>query len=218
MIKRLKEFQVHELLNLPESGMGFQLIEASLSGYGFSHKYLVLNSQIIIEDNPQIFLEIKSFFQSGYQAMSALPEVEFKNINLVENLTNYRIKSYSMNNGTGAIHQPIIHANGIELFTRLSAFENDRRIDFINKKILPGSFATTNDDFIFCKKNNINPIDRYALPNNEEIKWAFHFRPKNTDTLQKGIVEPAYNHNGGGVEAYFANGTSKDTLFGKYPY
>lgn len=218
MIKRLKEFQVNELLRLPESGMGFQLIEAKTNEYGFLNKYLVLNSQFVIEDNSQIFLEIKSFFQPGYRAMSALPEVEFKNIKLVENLANYRIKSYSMNSRTGAIYQPVVNANGEEVFTRLSAFENDRRIDLINKNLLQGSFTTTFEDYLFCKKNNLNPIDRYALPNNEEIKWAFHIQPKNIDTLQRGIVEPAYNHNGGGVEAFFANGTSKNTLFGKYPY
>lgn len=218
MIKKLKEFQVNELLRLPESGMGFQLIEAKINDYGFLNKYLVLNSQFVIEDTSQIFLEIKSFFQSGYRAMSAAPVVEFKNIKLIENLSNSKIKSHLMSSGTGAIHQPIIHANGIELFTRLSAFEDDKRIDIINKKLLPGSFTTTNDDYLYCKRNNIDPIERYALPNNEEIKWAFLIQPKNTDMLQRGIVEPAYNHSGGGVEAYFANGTSNYSLIGKYSY
>ena len=135
MIKKLKEFQVNELLRLPESGMGFQLIGAKINDYGFLNKYLVLNSQFVIEDTSQIFLEIKSFFQTGYRAMSAAPDIELKNIKLIDNLSNSKIKSHLLS-GTGAIHQPVIHANGIELFTRLSAFENDKRIDIVNKKIL----------------------------------------------------------------------------------
>ena len=57
-----------------------------------------------------------------------------------------------------------------------------------------------------------------GLPNDEEIKWAFHIIPLKTDSLQRGIVEPANNQNGGGIEAYFEKGTSNNTILEKTAY
>lgn len=219
MIRKLRTSQVQDLLRLPESGMGYQLIEAETGFYGRRNKYLVLNSQMIIDDTPQILNEVKSVFKGGYRTMLfSASEVELKNIRLVENLSNYRVKAFSSSKQTGAIHQSIVFANGTEVFTRLSAYEDDFRVDTVNKKLVPGSFSTTFDDYQYCKNNNINPVERYALPNDEEIKWAFHIRPLKTDSLQRGIVEPANNQNGGGVEAYFEKGTSNNTILEKTAY
>lgn len=219
MIRKLRTSQVQELLRLPESGMGYQLIEAETGFYGTRNKYLVLNSQMIIDDTPQILNEVKSVFKSGYRTvLFSASEVELKNIRLVENISNYRVKAFSASKQTGAIHQPVVFANGTEVFTRLSAYEDDYRVDTVNKKLVPGSFSTTFDDYQYCKNNNINPVERYALPNDEEIKWAFHIRPLKTDSLQRGIVEPANNQNGGGIEAYFKKGTSNNTFLEKTAY
>ena len=38
------------------------------------------------------------------------------------------------------------------------------------------------------------------------------------DSLQRGIVQPAFGHEGGGIEAYFEYGTSKETLLFKREY
>ena len=221
MIRKLKTSQVQELLRLRETGMGYQFIEAETGYYGTKSKYLVLNSQMIIDDTPQILNEVKNVFKSGYRTMLfSASEVELKNIRLVENLSNYRTKSFSasMTKQTGAIHQPVQYANGEEKFTRLSAYEDDFRVDTVNNRLVAGSFATTFQDYQYCKNNNINPVERYALPNDEDIKWAFHIIPLKTDTLQRGIVEPANNQNGGGVEAYFSNGTANNTFLGKTAY
>jgi hypothetical protein len=56
------------------------------------------------------------------------------------------------------------------------------------------------------------------LPNEEEIKWAFYIKPKSSDTLQRGIVQPAFDHAGGGIECYFDKGSSKDTYIEKREY
>lgn len=219
MIRKLKTSQVQDLLSLPESGMGYQLIEAETGYFGTKNKYLVLNSQMLIDDTPQILNEVKSVFKSGYRtALFSASEIELKNIRLVENLANYRVKTFSASKQTGAIHQPVEFASGTEVFTRLSAYEDDFRVDTVNKKLVPGSFSTTYLDYQYCKKNNLDPVERYALPNDEEIKWAFHIRPLKIDTLQRGIVEPANNHEGGGVEAYFKNGTSNNTFLEKTAY
>jgi len=120
--------------------------------------------------------------------------------------------------GKGAVDSPKEVADGKELFVRLSSYENDKRIDFINKKLKPGTFATTNDDYNVCVRTSDDPIDRYALPNDETIKWAFCIQPKKDDILQRGIVQPAFSHDGGGIEVFFEYGTSEKTYLDKRPY
>ncbi len=46
----------------------------------------------------------------------------------------------------------------------------------------------------------------------------FIFNPKKCDTLQRGIVQPAFGHNGGGDEVYFAKGTSNGTFIQQTSY
>lgn len=130
MIRKLRTPQIQELLRLRETGMGYQFIEAETGYYGTKNKYLVLNSQMIIDDTPQILNEVKSVFKGGYRTMLfSASEVELKNIRLVENLSNYRAKAFSASKQTGAIHQSIVFPNGTEVFTRLSAYEDDFRVD-----------------------------------------------------------------------------------------
>jgi hypothetical protein len=118
----------------------------------------------------------------------------------------------------GAIDNPVETGNGVEMFVRLSAFDNDRRVDKINKCLLPGSFSTTEIDYLKCKNTNDDPIERYALPSDDKIQHAFYIQPLNSDTLQRGIVQPANGKRGGGIEAYFANGTSNGTFIKQTPY
>lgn len=56
------------------------------------------------------------------------------------------------------------------------------------------------------------PVERYALPSNDKIKFAFHIKPLKSDTLQRGTVQPANQKRGGGKEAYFAKGTANGTF------
>lgn len=74
------------------------------------------------------------------------------------------------------------------------------------------------DDYVKCKAENDDPVERYALPNNYKIKFAFHIQPKKTDTLQRGTVQPANGKQGGGKEAYFAKGTTEETYLKQMPY
>lgn len=103
-------------------------------------------------------------------------------------------------------------ANGDELFIRLSAFEDDIRIDKKNRCLLLGSYTTTASDALRCKIEGDNPNERYALPNEFPIKWAFYIQPTTVDSLQRGLVQEAFDKNGGGREVYFENGTSHRTF------
>ena len=85
----------------------------------------------------------------------------------------------------GAIQNIVENANGKEIFVRLSAFDNDRRVDKTNKCLRPGSYTTTKDDYLKCKAGDDDPVERYALPNNDKIKFCFHIQPNTSDKLQR---------------------------------
>ena len=127
MYFKLSASQENDLLNRPETGMGYQVVEASKAGSYTREKFLVLNSEVVIEMD-----------------------------------------------------------------------------------------TSTNDNV--RKVINDSPVERYALPYNDEIKFAFHVQPKKTDTLQRGTVQPANGKRGGGEEAYFAKGTAAGTFIKQTSY
>ena len=47
----------------------------------------------------------------------------------------------------GATDSKAEYSNGQEVFVRLSAFEDDKRIDFVEKKLRDGSYTTTEQDY-----------------------------------------------------------------------
>jgi hypothetical protein len=213
--------------------MGYQIIEASKYGTSNINKYVVYNSEIAISLDSNFLSNKTKLFsnrvimslengQNKFKAVSTLDTLmlETKSINVLNKRQAPVLKFFSAfektknkrhSGTTGAIDSKIEYANGQEVFVRLSAFADDKRINFIEKKLKEGSYSTTEQDYKDCVLEKDNPVDRYALPNDEEIKWSYYIKPKTTDTLQRGVVQPAFDHSGGGIECYFANGTSKDT-------
>ncbi|HOS47304.1 MAG TPA: hypothetical protein PLG57_01650 [Bacteroidia bacterium] len=220
MYFKLSDQQESELLNLPETGMGYQVIEATKFGSYNREKYLVLNSELVIEMNNFEADYVKKVVYEGISSIKAKANIlALNSINVLSEKQFRNIVSESKNeNDRGAIENPEENANGEEFFVRLSAFDNDRRIDKVNMCLRPGSFTTTMDDYLKCKASNDDPVERYALPKNDKIQFAFHIKPKKTDTLQRGTVKPAYGKRGGGKEAYFAKGTASGTFIKQTPY
>lgn len=222
MLFVLNQEDKNYLLSRPETGMGYQVIEASKTGTYTKNRYIVLNAQMAIDIDGSVGYYVNKVMKEGIR--------ELKNYTAVLNLSVPSIKLFNEkeyraivneptnSNEKGAIDNPTEYSDGNEVFVRLSAFEDDLRVDKINKRLLAGSFTTTMGDYKVCKSSNLNPIDRYALPNDEEIKWAFHIQPKNYDPLKRGTVQPANGKRGGGKEVYFENGTSNDTYLKTTPY
>ena len=220
MLFKLSFAQENDLLNLPETGMGYQLVEASRQGNYIRERFLVLNSEIVVEMNAYTNQNIRKVVNEGIFAIKASTNIITLNSISVLNENQFRgiVNESKNSNEKGAIGNDVENANGIEVFVRLSAFEDDKRVDKINKCLRPGSFTTTFNDYIKCKKNNDKPVERYALPNNEKIKFTFHIQPKRLDTLQRGTVQPANDNQGGGKEVYFEHGTTLQTYIGQTDY
>lgn len=220
MYFKLSISQERTLLQQPETGMGYQIFEASKSGSYTRDRFLALNSEIVIELNDFAGEYVRKIINEGISNVrSTAKEISLTGIAVLNEKQYRHIVSESENeHDRGAIDNPVENANGEEIFVRLSAFDNDRRIDKINKRLLPGSFTTMADDFMYCRSNNFDPIERYALPNNDAIQFVFYIKPLTKDTLQRGIVQPANGKPGGGKEAFFEEGTSNGTFYLQTPY
>jgi hypothetical protein len=220
MLFKLNELQESYLLNQPETGMGYQVVEASRQGNFLKEKFLVLNSEVVIEMNDYEAANIRKVINEGiFSIKASATQITLNSISVLNERQIRNIVNESKNeNERGAIDNPVENANGDEFFVRLSAFDDDKRIDKIKKCLRPGSYTTTMDDYIICKVTNSDPVDRYALPSNDIIQYAFQIQPKKIDTLQRGIVQPANGKQGGGKEVYFAKGTSEGTFLKQTPY
>lgn len=118
-------------------------------------------------------------------------------------------KAYVAKHGP-AKDAPIVRTKPGDEFVRFSAFLNDRRIN-ADKSLKPGTYATTAPD----ARNvltGIAAVRRYALPNPDPAVHRFTLLPPQPADIQHGIVEPANNQPGGGVEVLFPNGTSAKTV------
>ncbi len=238
MIFKLYSKDTAELLLKPETGMGYQIIEAKIYGSNLNQVFCIYNGQVAIdldrdfnvnknylftEHITKVF-ETSNFLQIQTSSINVLSKQNA--IQLTENLKLQKIsmseiertKKQRNKGGKGAKDNPKRYANGVEKFVRLSAYEDDKRIDFDNKKLKDGSYTTTEYDYKLCYSTSDDPVDRYALPNDEKIKWAFYIQPKTYDSLQEGIVQPAFGHNGGGIEDFFEKGTSINTYLEKREY
>lgn len=220
MYYKLSSFQEDKLINMPETGMGYQVVEAIKSGYYIREKFLVLNSEVVIQIDNYVDGFVSQIIRDGISSVkSVAPLITLNEISVLSNSQLYSvINETKKEDEKGAKDNPVENADGKEVFVRLSAFDDDKRVDKINKCLRPGSFTTTMKDCIICTCLDCDPVDRYALPNNDKIKFVFHIIPVKSDTLQRGIVQPANGKKGGGEEAYFKNGTSAGTFLKQTTY
>jgi hypothetical protein len=217
-----------DLLSLPETGMGYQVIDAKRKDKYTKERFLVYNAELIVELDVKIFEAKQQIVKEGFnRILNKANYLSLENVTIVNKsviqevryLTESKTREKQRHSGgRGAADNQKENADGRETFVRLSAYQNDRRIDFESKRLKPGTYTTTRGDYRVCVMYKDDPVDRYALPNDEKIKYAFEVRPKINDTLQRGIVQPAFGHDGGGIEVYFAEGTSKDTYVLVKPY
>jgi len=219
-----------KLLSLPETGMGYQIIEGKLFLEDKIRQYVVYNCELAVDLDDDFLVNRRKIIDKGFS--NALNEsksllINTDSIKIVTGKPTYETRLLSAykqsknkrhSGGKGAKENPKEYTDGNETFVRVSAYENDKRIDFKRKLLLEGSYTTTLIDYYDCITTDDDPVDRYALPNDEPIRWAFYIKPKIQDVLQRGIVQPAFGHEGGGDEVYFESGTSDNTFYIKKEY
>lgn len=233
MIWRTTDVQEAFLLTQPESGMGYQLIEFVDTLEDRLRTAVVFQARLVVELDEAFDMELSYLAQRNDLDGWVLEPGSFGLLREVKELKLIKPPSTALlhmvaepslgkcgrrNGGYGALDAPTFEVDGIAHYVRISAFANDRRVDQLNGCLVPGTFATSVQDYWACVRCPDDPIDRYALPNTLPSTTAFHIRPVKPDLLQKGVVQPIFYHAGGGEEFYFSQGTSRGTVLDVRPY
>jgi len=135
-----------------------------------------------------------------------------REIKLISENRSFNVFEESGDKPSSAKGNAVIYPDGKTYCVRLPAYEDDKRIDKKNNCLLPGSYITTKIDYEKCVNDKEDPVERYALPNEEKIEWAFHILPSAKDGCRFGTIQPAFGQRGGGKECFFENGTSFGTF------
>lgn len=201
-----------KLLSMPESGMGYQCVEGTLLS-DEKRKYIAFNAELLI-----LFEELEEIKQyASYDEL--LSKGDFKRsediIETLEIESRLRFpKSSFSNKSRNPAQLPIQHTRDNEEFKRFSAYKNDRRIT-PGRSLHQGTYATTVKD-ISVVPSGLSAVSRYALPNPWPAIYVFTITPPEGTKIQNGTVQPAFNQSGGGVEIFFPNGTSDNTVSDPY--
>lgn len=213
----LNEAQQRSLLNQPETGMGYQLVE--LTTFAFRKVVgMAYNAEIVLERDepePKAFLRalalgahLKSYGQEVRDVkLLSLSSSEFRAFLLREPRAVYAAATPGP-----AKDAPVVATKAGEVFKRFSAYTNDHRIE-ADGSLKSGTYATTEADARLVRTGK-EAVARYALPNPDPAVNAFIIRPVAATAIQYGVVQPAYAQPGGGVEVLFTHATAACTVTG----
>jgi hypothetical protein len=212
---RLTDSNTRALLAEPESGMGYQVVEATLSD-NKTKRGVAFNAELLLfEEEPRRIMSSTPYLKLLESARSASGEI--KSLRVIARAT---VTTLSAREPSGAAVQkaepakdgPKEKTKADEVFKRFSAYANDRRVAS-DGSLLAGTYATTEEDAKNVKTGK-DAVARYALPNPAPASNVFTVRPNKDTDVQRGIVEPAFGQPGGGVEVIFTNGTQPKTVTG----
>jgi hypothetical protein len=201
-----------QLLNSPESGMGYQVVVTLSKSYNISRglakaareinvrRGIVYNAELLLfEDEPRVTFTSEAFTRLLSEAKAASEEIISLQViprafsispavALQEASASYGKKS------TTAKDAPIEKIREMEIFKRFTAYPNDRRV-WPDGSLLPNTYTTTEEDARNVRTGR-DAVARYALPNPQPASNVFTIRPHADTFIRRGIVEPAYNQPG----------------------
>jgi hypothetical protein len=207
---------MNELLRQPESGMGYQLVDAATVS-GETKRAVAYNAELLLfEDEPRDLLTKKSYSELVRVAENSSDKIKSLRLRRRPRAATAGLVKESdaitAPKSPAAADAPILKTLIDEVFKRFSAYENDRRVQ-ADKSLSPGTYATTETDAKHVKTGK-QAVARYALPNPQPASYVFTIKPAQGTPIQRGIVQPAYGQPGGGVEVIFASGTQSNTVTG----
>lgn len=209
MIKLELKF-ISDLLEQPESGMGFQRVEVDRVGR-VSARGVVINAELLVYDADAL-KELSEGLLAARLASAESSAGQIRSLRVI----NASPLGTAVREGSARSREakdaPVEKTEAGQVFKRFSAFSHDRRVR-ADGSLLPGTYATTAEDALHVRSGS-EAVARYALPNPEPASWVFTSNPLGATEIQRGIVAPANNQPGGGVEVIFPRGTQPGTTTG----
>jgi hypothetical protein len=211
---KLTDAETRALLNLPETGMGYQIVE----GTQFDNKTrrgIAYNAELFFDEGESRSILWKLSYPRVLKEATKSAG-QFKSLRVLSRsaapITLTERKAAGTPRAAPAKEATPEKTKEGEVFKRFSAYENDNRVQ-ADGSWSDGTYATTEEDAKNVKTGK-EAVARYALPNPDPACYVFTGRPHKGTEIQKGIVEPAFNQPGGGVEVIFPNGTQPNTVTG----
>jgi hypothetical protein len=206
------------LLEQPETGMGYQIVEVRRPGAPTRHAVIANATDFIkVVGGPRYVREVSELdirrtefelkYPSAETAIRVLKRDEAARLGLQEARER---------KGRGAAKEnPVEDSLSGEKFLRFSAYDDDPRI-LPDGSVKKGTYVTTLVDGEKVKTGT-EAVERYALPNPEPAVHRFHLQPPppRTIVVRRGTVQPDFGHEGGGDEVIFEDGASGGTYRGE---
>lgn len=206
-----------ELLALPESGPGFQIVKAVF--HGETSTYIVWNAEFAIDlkEAPISGNDITGALLASWineQALSPITIIAAPSLHGFL-LAGDRVHSSASKavSGSSAVSPPpstlvkTVTLTSPRKFYRFSPFSTDRRVDPINGNFLPGTYCCPESEEPFVP-SGFAAVGRFALPSAQPASYRCEITADSGTNVLFGTVAPAYGQAGGGVEAYLPDGAT----------
>lgn len=211
---KLSADQKDILLKKPESGMGYQILEAEVNYKQITA--FVFNAELLVtfEELPEINGRAHEDLLTDAQSLN-----QFRLFNVLEAAagTPPPPASNAPPAAGGALAPaPQLKCTTIahEGFVRFSAYSSDWRIK-TDGSLEKGTYVTTVGDARFAV-SGLAIAGRYALPNPSPAVYAYTVIPRAGVLYYAGTARPANYQSGGGVEVLFRDGAPAGSAFRPY--
>ncbi|NOZ46227.1 MAG: hypothetical protein GXO79_05530 [Chlorobi bacterium] len=211
MIYKLDKISMGKMLEMPESGIGYQLIKARKNDEKQIKNFVVFNAEILIDHDEKLKIYSNTLIGNGYEILTkVLSIVELKDIQILYEgqIINQPITSNLFNNSvrTG-------YSETADIYIRPGIYINDNRIDMYNKMLLPGSFVTTVESYTNCHIMRNDPVELFTLPVQQDYIKVIYVKQNKTNIHINGSFNNDFNRAGGGDKICFK--TSSELLLKK---
>jgi len=216
----LSEESAEKLRGLPETGMGFQLVSASL--HGTPAVFVVFNAEFAFDLSQVQLLEGRDptvILSNSLRVLDAVrlagPPIvgrpEPHSFTLLESRVAMSapaalpITSTPITQASSLVKNVVLSANRV--FHRYSAFNRDRRVNPVTGDFAPGTYAVPESEVPFIP-TGFAAVGRLALPNLSPASHHYVLEAPSSTPVAFGTVAPSFGQAGGGVEALLPTGAT----------
>lgn len=199
----IPEDLVKQLIEAPESGMGYQLVQAGprTDSDGGLRYFAILNLEWALETDPDWQPIDGDHIDPIYDYSGRY----WRGIGLVDSQEEFHYSAAGADSFPYTMDELRVHTHGSfaaqsndEVFYRYSAFANDRRLQ--QDGIVPaGTYLTSHGDTRFAV-SGLGAVARYALPNPAPAIFCRAIGIPRGTALMCGTTAPMFGQSGGGEE------------------
>lgn len=199
---RVPERVSEGLIELPESGMGYQLVRVASKTDG--RRFVILNAEwAIVAGTDWRPVEDADTWPFGDYDHSRGARVRIHGpvdgMNAPFAIGEAAPFPYELGELKVESHGSFPAVSGDQVFYRYSAFANDRRLRSEAGVIPAGTYLTSHRDTHFAE-SGLGAVARYALPNPAPAIFRFAIGVPAGTVLMCGTASPSFGQSGGGVE------------------